>query len=627
MASHPPRNLKLPSIRAVILGGIGVGLVTLVYLGWQFANGWIAHDEGLIGHTAERTLKGEIPHVQFQDVYTGLLSHLNAITFRLLGMSLASLRIPLLIGATFTTVVWYWIALRFVQPVLASCATLACLVWSFPNYFAALPSWYILMLASWALWALLKFHESKARRYLLLAGVLSGLSLLFKIVGLYLVAASLFAIWIGRLTYHSDERTNSDSPNNPNKQAVLLTMALAAVFILLACILIGKHLSFSTAIYFVLPIVCAMGAVITIYQRSITKLTASIHDCTIFLLSLSLPLTIFALPYGLQGQLDLLWHGLFELPSSRLDQATALPPLGIWALGSIPLIALVLFSGRLPQSMSLPLTVTVALAGASIVILSSTPIIYQAAFLTVQSSLSAICILVWFHSKRDNADVSVVIVAIVAASMGLTQYPYSSGIYFCYCAPLAGLTLTAVVGRTIKYDKPLWASFALVLVLFGVLHLNFKNPRRIGTLVQQLNNQFELNTARSGLYIMSTEQLEYNSILQQIGNHSKPDDYILAGPDCPQFYFLSGRRNPTPQCYDLFRAHQLGSQEALEAELKELILEHDIQVFILNQLPEFSSGYTDSFLKWIYQWGVGLPVNGSGRFAVIHKKPTDPEAN
>lgn len=220
-----------------------------------------------------------------------------------------------------------------------------------------------------------------------------------------------------------------------------------------------------------------------------------------------------------------------------------------------------------------------------------------------------------------------VIVAIVAASIGLTQYPYSSGIYFCYCAPLAGLTLTAVVGRTIKYDKPLWASFALVLVLFGVLHLNFKNPRRIGTLVQQLNNQFELNTARSGLYIMSTEQLEYNSILQQIGNHSKPDDYILAGPDCPQFYFLSGRRNPTPQCYDLFRAHQLGSQEALEAELKELILEHDIQVFILNQLPEFSSGYTDSFLKWIYQWGVGLPVNGSGRFAVIHKKPTDPEAN
>ena len=113
MASHPPANLKLPSSRAVILGGIGVGLVTLVYLGWQFANGWIAHDEGLIGHTAERTLKGEIPHVQFQDVYTGLLSHLNAITFRLLGMSLASLRIPLLIGATFTTVDWYWICLLY----------------------------------------------------------------------------------------------------------------------------------------------------------------------------------------------------------------------------------------------------------------------------------------------------------------------------------------------------------------------------------------------------------------------------------------------------------------------------------------------------------------------------------
>ena len=37
---------------------------------------------------------------------------------------------------------------------------------------------------------------------------------------------------------------------------------------------------------------------------------------------------------------------------------------------------------------------------------------------------------------------------------------------------------------------------------------------------------------------MSTEQLEYNSILQQIGESLKPDDYILQAQTAHSFTFI-----------------------------------------------------------------------------------------
>ncbi len=97
------------------------------------------------------------------------------------------------------------------------------------------------------------------------------------------------------------------------------------------------------------------------------------------------------------------------------------------------------------------------------------------------------------------------------------------------------------------------------------------------------------------------------------------DSGMRAGPDCPQFYFLSGRQNPTPQCYDLFRAYQLGGQSELETELKHLIEARDIQLVIHNQNPEFSKPYSPDFISWLESWGERSPSVGSGRFQIFIK--------
>jgi len=55
------------------------------------------HDEGTLGQAAERVLQREMPHRDFEDPYTGGLSYLDALVFRLLGPNLIGLRFPLFI--------------------------------------------------------------------------------------------------------------------------------------------------------------------------------------------------------------------------------------------------------------------------------------------------------------------------------------------------------------------------------------------------------------------------------------------------------------------------------------------------------------------------------------------------
>ena len=592
-----------------------IGILVSGYLGWHYDEGWIAHDEGLLGHTAELTLAGNTPHVEFQDAYTGLLSHINASSFKLFGINLASLRIPLLIGATMTAIVWYLIALRMVSPVVAGVVTLTSVAWSFPNYFAALPSWYVLMAASWTTWTLIKFQETSSRRYTLLAALFSGVAILFKIVGLYLVAASLFVIWI---SHAQPLRTESDRQPKTNAH-LILSVCLAGIFTLMVGLLIHKHLSLSTVAYFLIPLAAAMAIILESSQRFTLDLKDAVRNCLLFGITACVPLFIFALPYILQGNLDNLMDGLFELPKARLDHAAALPPNGVWCLASIPILLLTIFENKVPKSMILPLTSTIALCGACLCTLASTPLVYQSTFVVMQCSLPAIAVGAWYCHRKRELPMPAIILVIVTACLGITQYPYSSGIYFCYCAPFVLLTLIGVIGRTTTYDKPLWLTFIVLLAVFAVARVNYTNPRLIGSRSQHFENNRSLQTTRAKLKIESSQQQEYDSFLQIIEKQTTINEPILAGPDCPQFYFLSGRQNPTPQCYDLFRVYQLGGQSELETELKRLIETRDIQLVVHNRNPEFSKPYSPDFISWLESWGERSPSVGSGRFQIFIK--------
>jgi len=113
--------------------------------------GWVPHDEGALAHSAERVLAGELPHRDFDEVYTGGLTYLHALAFQTLGTNLLSARFVLFFFFLTWVPALYYIASRFASPLPAGGAVLLAVTWSLPNYFAAIPSWYNLFFATFGM--------------------------------------------------------------------------------------------------------------------------------------------------------------------------------------------------------------------------------------------------------------------------------------------------------------------------------------------------------------------------------------------------------------------------------------------------------------------------------------------
>jgi hypothetical protein len=81
--------------------------LSLAYLVPFVPRGWIPHDEGMLGQSAERLLRGDMPHVDYQETYTGGLTWLYAAVFRFGRIDLLTLRWTLFAGAALAQVVTY----------------------------------------------------------------------------------------------------------------------------------------------------------------------------------------------------------------------------------------------------------------------------------------------------------------------------------------------------------------------------------------------------------------------------------------------------------------------------------------------------------------------------------------
>src|SRR5579884_1441844 len=109
-----------------------VWVATVTYAAVVLRWGWVPRDDGFLAHAAERVLRGEIPHRDFQDVYVGLLSYLHAAAFRIWGTNLGSLRYPLLAGFALFVPAVFWIASRIFGWLGAALTTIMAAVWSIP---------------------------------------------------------------------------------------------------------------------------------------------------------------------------------------------------------------------------------------------------------------------------------------------------------------------------------------------------------------------------------------------------------------------------------------------------------------------------------------------------------------
>ena len=88
--------------------------------------------------------------------------------------------------------------------------------------------------------------------------------------------------------------------------------------------------------------------------------------------------------------------------------------------------------------------------------------------------------------------------------------------------------------------------------------------------------------------------LGYQRIVELIEEHGGPSPAILAGPDCPEIYFLSRRQNPTPTIYEFMDRVPLDRRR-----VGELVERHDVRLVVVNRAPEFSEPWSPEVLGYL----------------------------
>src|SRR5438046_3794926 len=288
-----PRDPRvLPWLAVLVLATAAGAILAAHYM----TRGWVPHDAGSLAQSAERVLHGELPHRDFDEIYTGGLSLLNALAFRVLGPSILTLRLVMFAVFLAWLPALYYVASRFVGSIAAGLVVLASVAWSVPNYFAALPSWYNLFFAVFGTAALLRHVETGRRRYLVLAGSAAGLSFLAKIAGLYFLAAGiLFLIYREHALARAEPAQRA-----PRAYAATISTGLL-LFIVLLARLIGVHAGAEGIITFAAP-GSAVAAWLTwqIWSdpagSSADRFTRAMRLSLPFAAGAALPVVIFLMP-------------------------------------------------------------------------------------------------------------------------------------------------------------------------------------------------------------------------------------------------------------------------------------------------------------------------------------------
>ena len=588
-----------PSPLVKWLVGVAVCIVSLVYIVPYIDRGWLSHDEGLLAQSAERTLRGELPHRDFDDPYTGGLSFLHATVFDLLGARMVSTRYLLALFTMAFVSIYYWIAARQGSAYFAALITFAGVMWGMTNYFAALPSWYILFTATAGTASLLRFMDTGRLRWIVLAGFCAGLAILMKIVGLYFLAAGLLA-----LAFHeqvSSAARNADRAPTRSLSFQFFTMLLGLVLSSLVLLLIKRDWQVMALTQFALPTIILCTALVVNNWREgqgpfRERFSYLSRTCCCLLFGSALPIIIFLVPYLKGGGLEALFHGVFVLPRMRLDFAREpLPPLNTLMPVAIPTMLLIVGMVLAGRAFYRPTMIAIGLLGLLAWQISTFGTWYYWHFFSIRFLCPvliavAACYLVQGGLGRVSARrrQELFLLATVTSLMILLQYPFSSIIYFAYCAPLVLLVLHTLLGIQFVRARYVHAYLLVFLMGFGLTmnsHYTIGQENKVWELV------YEVAPARAGLTVSTQQGRLFDWLITIVKKHSRPDQEILAMPDCPEVYFLAERANPTRIMFDFF-----ANPEDLERSLLQVIDERQIPVVVVNQHPLFSPKLSPAFL-------------------------------
>jgi hypothetical protein len=569
-----------------------VWLVSIAYLAATINRGWIPYDDGALGQSAERVLGGEIPHVDFTDPYTGGLAFLNALTFRLLGVKLIWLRLPLFVLFVIWVPAVYAIAREFLNPLSAAGVTLVSVAWSVPNYPAALPSWFNLFFATFGVLAITKYIRREAFHWLVLAGFAGGCSFLFKSVGLYFIAAVL-------LFFVYREQSLSRPQDCPGRRSLAY---LAFLTFTLSLFVAGLFkLVFNVAqpadfLHFVFP-GFAIAALLIARERihparsSFARFRSLFRMAIPFLSSAAFPIALLLLFYWRNHAVAAWVHGVFVAPLLRMHYARRPPPDFFTeypaVISLLFLMEVAALQGRVRSFLS-----SFLLVGAALVLVTSRSLdlsylVAMESALGIVPVLVAASVAVLYREtsldENGNSQVLFLLLATIALS-SLIEFPFAQVMYFCYASAFAALLAASLASRLPNPPRAVMAGSVAFYVFFAIFVLR---PGYESAWYNRDYDQAFLEQPRAGaLRVSKGDADQYRMLIPYVKTLSRGAP-IFAGPDAPEVYFLAHLKNPTRFLFDSI-------EEPFEYErlLRSLLVESDaIKLAVIKDDFDPSTGH------------------------------------
>jgi hypothetical protein len=572
-----------PVIRAIErLLPVIVILLAGVLIASDLNQGWIPHDEGALGQAAERVLAGQVPHRDFDDIYTGALAYLHAASFALGPHASTTMRIPLFVFALLWVAALYAIARRFVPPAGAALLAITAVVWSVPNYPAALPSWFNLFFATFGTLALLRGLETGQRGWLILAGASGGLSFLFKLSGVFYLLGGGIA-----LIATSFRRSEGDAPATGSRSGAAV-VSLILVLVLLALGLPISRAGGSEVARFLLPLALIVGAVTWREWRAggasaVERLRALFQTLGPFVIGALVPVALYAVFLLWMGALPQTIQGVLIKPFRRMDSAMMHPPEPTALVFSLA-VGLLLVKWGSGRAATLLAIVAGALLGFVVVASGASPAIYGAGIMVAWGfPVLAAAGAAWLLTRgspddRRTTDAAVAITAIACSAL-LVEFPFAAPIYLLYTIPLAMLALTAVVSAAGRTPASLQFVIAGFLLLFGLVRVTPGAVETFGSRFVPTDETVRLKLDRGGLRVRAADAARYEALSNAVATLAQGRT-LWAGPDAPEVYFLSGVPNRTRTLFDFLDTSAVPLLERVRATGATLV--------VLNLRPDFS---------------------------------------
>jgi hypothetical protein len=177
----------------------------------------------------------------------------------------------------------------------------------------------------------------------------------------------------------------------------------------------------------------------------------------------------------------------------------------------------------------------------------------------------------------------VLLVLVMAAMIGLLQFPYAAPSYTWYVAPLvvmAVLGVLSLVGRSTGFAAAAACGFYLA---FGVLLVNRGSIYHVGYGYRYDPQPSRLTVARGSIHMRPGEKEVYERLVRLVRARAG-GDVIYATPDCPEVYFLAAKRNPTRHVFEFLDDAPTTAEDVLR-----LLEREAVRVVVLNTRPTFSA--------------------------------------